>query len=268
MLAGNHTVCKKLIGIFLIIFIFAGLGWRSEPCDGSEALTEIKPDNTSTVDFDSFQLVSQYRKAILAAARRHNTLLKVSDEDFARWMEAMLICEMGGVDWLDKPIYRELGYPIWQGMKLATSYFGRNSSVGIGQIRPETAAQLEQGWIYHQGRKIYHSVRAGFPVSGEGPRGISPQRLAIPEVSIEYLASNLEMGTIVARAFGYEPTLEDLARWQNTGMGVWDLKFGNVDFDAWLKGSRYASKVKGQFQALSRINARTLLTEDLVLSFE
>lgn len=172
------------------------------------------------------------------AASRHNTLKSVSDAQFEEWMMAILVTETTG------PAYRVFGYSLWQTIKLTTARLGRNTALGVAQIRPETAAQLMQGWIDHDGRRIYHGVKVAYPVYGSGPYGVSPALLARPEISIEYLAATLEMGIAVARSFGYEPTLEDLARWQNTGIGPWNLSSPNLDSQLWEKGSAYVARVK------------------------
>ncbi len=111
---------------------------------------------------------------------------------------------------------------------------GGNGSVGVAQLRPETARQLHQGWIVHGDDVIWHGVELRWSAVDESG-AVSSWRLADPRISIEYLAANLEMGTAVARYYGVEPAFEDLARWHNTGVGRWSDP--GVRGPVWEKGS-------------------------------
>lgn len=189
--------------------------------------------------------IFRYWQAAVAAAKRHNKLEKVSDGEFAQWMIATLMIELGGPTWAKNRFYSQMVYPVWDAVAVTSNdRLSSNVSIGIAQIRPETAAQLMQGWIWHQGYLVYHGVQPAYSVQGEGPYGVSSALLARPEVSIEYLAANMEMGASVAQLFGFKPTAEDLVRWHNTGVGVWDLRFGNVNDGVWAKGSNFVSRVR------------------------
>ena len=186
-------------------------------------------------------LVADYRGTVAAAAARHNRL-PVSDREFARLIEQILTVEMGGADcagqWLCSGVW--YGFLSWF-QAAGNETGGGNGSVGVAQLRPETARQLDQGWIEHGGDIIWHGVELRWSAVDESG-AVSSWRLMDPRISIEHLAANLEMGAAVARYYGVEPTLEDLARWHNTGVGRWsDL---SVRGPVWEKGSRYVDRVR------------------------
>lgn len=190
------------------------------------------------------ELLDKLRSLTLEAAARHNSLEGVSDDDFATWMMAILITERGGLTNLQNPLYSKVGYALWQEAKVTKNRLGGNSSIGIAQIRPETVTQLRQGWVEHRGLRVYHGVQLAIPPCGAVPYGLSLALLARDDVSIELLAANLEMGAAVSRAFGKKPTLEDLARWHNTGMGSWDLPLRPGEERLWDKAESYVRKVR------------------------
>ncbi|MBI2910540.1 MAG: hypothetical protein HYY05_00250 [Chloroflexi bacterium] len=179
------------------------------------------------------------------ATRSHKPLPDVSGAEYARFLQAILIAEQGGPGCLSTWVCHQVIYPVWSNVQaLGNDMEGENSSVGLAQLRPETAAQLMQGWIWHAGWRVHHGVTPRFSVAGSGSHGVNSALLAAPDLSIEYLAANLAMGAAVARRFGHEPTLDDLARWHNTGVGIWTRRLEPVDEQVWRRGTAYIRKVQ------------------------
>lgn len=193
--------------------------------------------------------LGRYWLPIFEATRAHKPLPEVSGAEYARFLEAILIAEQGGPGCLSTWVCHQLIYPLWSSVQaLGNDMEGENTSVGLAQLRPETAAQLMQGWIKHAGRRVYHGVEPRFSVAGSGSHRVNSALLASPDVSIEYLAANLAMGAAVARYFGYEPNLDDLARWHHTGLGVWTRRLEPVDEEVWGWGTGYTRKVQSWLQ--------------------
>jgi hypothetical protein len=198
-------------------------------------------------------LVTPHTRVIALAADRHNRLLAVSDRELADLLTAVLVAENSGAALWRMPGMLDTIYPVWDGLQVASNSLGMDYSVGIGRIRPQTALEIRQGWSEHQGRVIYHNVQVFVP-GDSGGNQISSQRLAEDDVSIEYLAANFEMGTAVAQAFGVDPTLLDLARWHNTGLGSWDAARVARTAEVWAKGSGYVARVAEADKILRSIN--------------
>lgn len=191
----------------------------------------------------STQLVRASWPVILESARRHNPLA-IPDETFAAFIEQILAVEQGeAVCGAGTVCLNEIWYPIWSRIQSSSNDERQtNASVGVAQIRPETALQLSRGWIRHGDQVIWHGVRPAYGVLGPDEDVLSAD-LSRPAVSIDYLAANLAMGAAVARTFGYEPTLEDLARWHNTGLGWWSFGREPIPEAVWLKGTDYVDRV-------------------------
>lgn len=193
--------------------------------------------------------LARYWLPVYEATRVHKPLPGVSGAEYARFLQAILIAEQGGPGCLSTWVCHQVIYPVWSSVQaLGNDVEGENASVGLAQLRPETAAQLMQGWIWHAGRRVYHGVMPRFSVAGSGSHGVNSALLAAPDVSIEYLGANLAMGAAVARRFGHEPTLEDLARWHHTGVGVWTYRLERVDEELWRQGTAYIRKVQSWLQ--------------------
>jgi hypothetical protein len=180
------------------------------------------------------------RPLAAAAAARH-PLPGLAREGYVDWMMAILAVEMGPPPQGDPPGFAVLIYPTWQAGKALAACAGVGTTVGVAQVRPETAAQIMDGWVENGGARIAHGVRPYYGVRGDGARGVDVARLARPEVSIEYLAANLEVGAALAAHFGVTPTRADLARWHNTGLGSWNR--AAADPALWNKGSIYVARV-------------------------
>lgn len=195
-----------------------------------------------------------YERALRQAALRHNKLTNVSVDRFARWMAAMIISERMGSSFWQAPMVDHL----WNSLQVLGNEAGMNFSVGWARIRPQTVEDLQRGWITHQGEVVFHRVRVAVPNHAT----LSPQpsswnlplsMINDPEGSIELLGANLEMGTWVARRFGYEPTLSDLARWHNTGIGPWGWEQRPLNVQLWHKGTEYVWRVERVDEVLSFI---------------
>ena len=199
-------------------------------------------------------LLEPHSRAIALAAARHNRLHNTPDKALADILTAVLVAENSGSALWRMPGMLDAIYPFWDGLQVASNSIGLDYSVGIGRIRPQTALELRQGGIEHQGRLIYHNVRVSLPAEGRGSQGVSSARLADDEVSIEYLAANFEMGTAAAHAFAVEPTLLDLARWHNSGIGPWGWKRAQRNEALWEKGSLYLRRVEDATKTLAAIN--------------
>ncbi len=199
-------------------------------------------------------LLEPHSRAIALAAARHNRLSNTPDKALADMLTAVLVAENSGSALWRMPGMLDAIYPFWDGLQVASNSIGLDYSVGIGRIRPQTALELRQGWIEHQGRIIYHNVRVTLPADGRGSQGVSSARLADDEVSIEYLAANFEMGTAVAHAFAVEPSLLDLARWHNSGIGPWGWRRAQRNEAMWEKGSLYLRRVEAATKTLAAVN--------------
>ncbi len=207
------------------------------------ARTRVSPAEAATGQ--SANPLGRYWLPLFEATRAHKPLPEVSGAEYARFLQAILIAEQGGPGCLSTWICHQVIYPIWSSVQaLGNDVEGENASVGLAQLRPETAAQLMQGWIWHAGWQVKHGVEPRFSVAGTGSHGVNSALLAAPDVSIEYLAANLAMGAAVARRFGHEPTLDDLARWHHTGVGVWTRRLERVDEEVWGWGTAYIRKVQ------------------------
>jgi hypothetical protein len=189
--------------------------------------------------------LGELRPLVAEAAARH-PVVGASGEAYVDWLMAMLAVEAGPPPQGEPPAFAVLVYPTWQSVKALGACIGVDTSVGVAQIRPQTATQIMDGEVENGGRRIAHGVRPRFLVWGSGARGVDTARLARPEVSIEYLAANLAVGAAVAEAFGKVATPEDLARWHNTGLGSWNA--GEADAGRWAKGSRYIERVRRVFE--------------------
>ncbi len=125
------------------------------------------------------------------------------------------------------------------GSDLATAGGLWDGSTGIANIRPSVALELRQEGYKIQGSSYAEDIIAACEVS---PFQFLAFELQIPEVSIEYLAANLERGVYRVRAQGLEPSAFNLAAWLNTGtytpVGFEDRKIGN-------KATSYGNTIVG-----------------------
>jgi len=180
------------------------------------------------------------RPLVEAAAARH-PLPALEPGAQVDWLMAILAVEMGPPPQGDPPGFAAVVYPAWQAGKALAACAGVDTTVGVAQVRPQTAAQIEAGWVENGGARLFPDVRPFYDVRGDGARGVDIARLARPEVSIEYLAANLEVGAAVAAYFGATPTRADLARWHNTGLGGWNR--AGAEPALWAKGTAYVARV-------------------------
>jgi hypothetical protein len=184
--------------------------------------------------------VEELRPLVEASAARH-PIEGFSQRVMTDWMLAILAVESGPPVQGEPPAFHALVYPAWQTAKALSACGGLDTTIGIAQVRPRTAAELMEGRLEHAGYRLAHDITPAYDVRGEGVLGINVARLAQPDVSIEYLAANLALGAKVGQIFGATPTLEDLARWHNTGLGSWNR--ATAPPALWKKGSLYVHRV-------------------------
>src|SRR5581483_8152412 len=85
------------------------------------------------------------RPLVEAAAARH-PLPALEPGAQVDWLMAILAVEMGPPPQGDPPGFAAVVYPAWQAGKALAACAGVDTTVGVAQVRPQTAAQIEAGW--------------------------------------------------------------------------------------------------------------------------
>ena len=188
------------------------------------------PNPLNTFPIGEIESIGRLKNDILGCAARHNTIKTNMDDDaFAALMTAILHIEGklpgNGKTPADQQRDRDNDF-------YAT--FGFNGSSGVAKISQSVAIQILRGEIPGMPGKYCYSIAGGYPEAGAfaqiggaacDSRGCWDARfipvaseLAHPELSLEYLAANLERGADRVNTLGYQASVFNLAAWHNAGV--------------------------------------------------
>jgi len=232
-------------------------------------VNRIDPSGNNSWPAGELQSIAELRPYILDSARNHNTsLTNMDDNSFAALMAAILHWE-GKLNGNGKPqgtigdAFDPNTSSQWHdaAKELGGALMVGGQSYGIANIRIDVAMQILQGQIpgipgtfcyqiaggYDSNSLNWASFWSGVFGSWMPPEQVLYYQLAQPEISLEYLAANLQRGADRINAKGYEASIFNLASWHNQGVQTPEfIKSPNAD--QVVNGLSYANQVLNVLQ--------------------
>jgi RHS repeat-associated protein len=181
------------------------------------------------------QAITEWKPDILASARRHNTIqTNMDDDSFASLMTVILHWE-GRLPGNAKPPADQRRDQLGDLAAIIADY---DASTGIANIRSSVALQILEGKIPGIEGTFCYEIEGGssyvslimasslgssygymhnaYSTSNYGK--ILFYELQKPQISLEYLAANLQRGADRITALGFKASVFNLATWHNEGI--------------------------------------------------